>query len=95
MAEEDYFDCREKAEGRRKKLSRAWPRTDIMVVEYAVDVRPFEGRLQFNYRSPEGTIDMESVHEQFEQFWRQETGIPVVALGRATLSRAKPAVWVP
>ena len=73
MAGENYFDCREKAAGRRPKLLREGRRTDIMVVEYAVDVWPLEGRLQFNYRSPEGTIDMESVHGQFEQFWRQET----------------------
>ena len=73
MAGENYFDCREKAEGRRTKLLREGRRTDIVVVEYAVDVWPLEGRLQFNYRSPKGTIDMESVYGQFEQFWRQET----------------------
>ena len=73
MAEEGYFDCRGKAEERRTKLLRDWPRTDIMVVEYAVDVRPLEGRLHFNYGVPADTIDMESVHEEFEEFWRQET----------------------
>ena len=73
MAEEDYFDCRKKAEERRTKLLRDSPRADIMVVEYAVDVRPLEDRLQFNYRSAPSGAPLESVHGQFEQFWKRET----------------------